>query len=665
MEKLEEILLYVNNVIKIDNLNEITSLIQNKKNSFINETIKTYLYTKIKNSSISGKFLCENTALTNFISQHDEFFKNYKNNYEEKIQKSKNILLNHSENIENIEEILSFVIIEAASELIKTEFKFISENHASEHKILSKKLYIPKGVKFRNEKECLDFLSEKESGFYVFKFYYDKLDYGIRGYKYNLVSKQGNDYCFIYFNQKECYTTGTNDKYGKYHRSINIINSNYKIDVKYKEISDNKEIVVFKNNNNIDFLNNVVLEMFIEMFIEKYDDISLSNKKYIAININKQTKNLPALFENIEFPTLTFDDIKYDNDSELCSLSYLDELFKDIIDMEIVNFDPDIFDPSLFNMNYIIKDERTECYTIYFNAAIDSLTKENLKLIHKDIERKTMGYGNVVLSQNIFPLNKNFIGTKEEIYNYAKAIAIKNKTLLYQVYLNFYMQLNTKKIFLETNDFFRKNIFNLLNDETFLKMTKELYYTSSVVNRHTDSIAPLNSFNVYLDLPQEELNKLIHKSEITNNYVLEINGNKNCYQEKVYTLNKLDLLKDVFSGSKPKNLLMIQCNNFGMLNYLIKEYNFKLPSDPKNVFFNLYKLSENAFLDTSNNLVSNDKKEILRMFETNPFILYIALSKSNFEKISKKIESLGNEMKRVGFYTYTDYKHTNFQNHKF
>ena len=91
-----------------------------------------------------------------------------------------------------------------------------------------------------------------------------------------------------------------------------------------------------------------------------------------------------------------------------------------------------------------------------------------------------------------------------------------------------------------------------------------------------------------------------------------------------------------------------------MLNYLIEKYNFNLKSDPNNIFLSFIKCLKMLFRTFKKKLVSGDKRKFTN-FEINPFILYVALSKSNFEKISKKIESLGNKMTKVGF-TYSDSK---------
>lgn len=669
----------------LDNIDVLHNLYNFSSNNFVKQTVVMHVYSILRNKSIKFDKLLSHSEIASFCLSFPCFEEYYLNTFSENLTPFRGSISAFSRTLTNVNDLIAFSIIEAAIAFANTKYKFLSNDFSNEHKIISSNVF-KLNKKVKDETECLLLLQDEPDGFYCVNSFFDKYDKNIRGVRTFIVSKQGNDFCYIYLPEKSKFITGLNSSL--YHRYSNIVNhpydsndfilnfDNQNLDKENSNFLAKKESIDSQFCESLNFINSVIIYVFVSMFKENYQSIIKENKSFIALG-HEFDKKFPVVFENVVFPKISFEDIRFDG--KISYLSYLDDMFKDVIDMDLVNFDLDSIDPKYVHTKVDRDVENKEKHSILFPSYIKEMKKENFKLIPYEFYKKTTGEGRGSFTDMIelLPVNKNYIGTKEEIFKYAKTIALKNKIKLYAVYLKHYLELNQLNYFIDKNEYFEKNIVNILQDDEFLSLVKEACYTKSLAPRHLDSLKLTDSSyaNVFPctekhpNLYQPDNYEFVKKVLFDDGSVFELEAFENFKFRQLFKFD-IEKTKDVFTHKKAQFLFELQCNNTNMLHYLQEKHGFTIKSDPNNIMFKLYEIGENAFVDMKINseYLDHYEKDALRLildFPLNPFLIVFGVSKSNFEKLSCKFNEKLVNLVKIGFYTYTDFRSFQFKNYKF
>lgn len=669
----------------LDNVDVLHNLYNFSSNDFVKQTTVMHVYSVLRNKSIKFDKLLSCSEISSLCLSFPSFEEYYLSTFSKNLTTFRDSVSAVSGNLRNVNDLIAFSIIEAAIAFSNTKYKFLSTDFSNEHKFISSNVF-KLNKKVKDETECILLLQDKPDGFYCVDSFYDKYDKSIRGVRTFIVSKQGNDLCYIYLPEKSKFITGLNSSL--YHRYSNIVTHHYdssdfildfddkNVDKEKSNSLAKKESFEYQFCDSLKFINSVIVYIFVSMFKEKYQSIIKENKSFVALE-NKFDKKFPVVFENVAFPKITFEDIRFDGN--ISYLSYLDDMFKDVINMDLVNFDLDSIDPKYVNKRVDVSVENNERYTILFPSYIKEMKKENFKLIPYEFYKKTTKKGKGCFTDMIelLPINKNYIGTKEEIFKYAKTIALKNKIKLYAIYLKHYLELNQLNYFIDKNEYFEKNIVNILKDDEFLSLVKEVSYTKSLAPRHLSSLTLINGGHVNV-FPCTEKNPSLYHSDnygfvktvlFDDGSVFELEAFEDFKFKQLFNFN-IEKTKDVFTHKEAHFLFELQCNNTDMLHYLQEKHGFNIKSDPNNVMFKLYEIGEKAFVDLKINSEALDhyEKDALNLildFPLNPFLIVFGVSKSNFEKLSCKFNEKLINLVKIGFYTYTDFRNFQFKNYKF
>jgi hypothetical protein len=445
-------------------------------NDFAKNNIISTLYSKIKNKNLNISSFISDPLLLSFFSDYSSFATHFSNTYENELNRIKKQFSSiiDIDSLENQDEILSYCITESLIEYSKTDIKFISKiNHtnAPYSTQLTGDIYSVK-----NEFDILPVLENKPFGLYIFNVPYQKM----KGNSYKVsnsvcfVSYQSNGTTFFNLNSDILYRGGLK---GNSLTMENIINKKHSLKIKLKtetentSLSNTREKTAFEQLN---ILNKLSIISFAAICSRDEERQINENKQDCLIGYSSTSDKslLPVVqgFKSTELPYISFDELRFKG--KYSFLSKLDDLFENIINMDIVNFKSDRVD-CYFELTMNTEESKDNYFGNVFSRKVvpTIFTKENFnQFTVKEVTYNKDYIGIEESPRNISPLTHSFIGTEKEIYDNCLNLAKMNKLTLYALYLSFYYNIFFDDFIKEMTVFINDHIGEIIEDDKIFKL---------------------------------------------------------------------------------------------------------------------------------------------------------------------------------------------------
>ena len=486
--------------------------------SFAQHNIVNCFYSKIKSQHIKISELTSDQKLSQFIFEYNKFSEEFSYQFKDEINYFINTFSEHLNvsDIVNINELISYVIVESLVELSNTKIKFIPNNN-TENKSFSQLF----NQTFFNAKNDIDIITELENkpfGFYIFKVPYQNMtgsSFNVSG-SICIASHQSNGITLFNLNDNVL------NRYGLKGNALNlqnIYNKSHNLDIQFKdnnshEISINNETNDFKK---LDLINQLIFISFFSLcsLEERRNIYEKENKSLISINKNNQKSLLPVVskFSNIDTPQFTFEELRFKD--EYAFLSPLDDLFEHIIDMDIVNYTNDKTDCYfMINMNTI--DNEDSQFGNYFKKTFEPtlFNKEHFNQFYiKEVDHNMGQVGVETSMLHITPLKSSFIGSEEEIYQNAMTSAKMNKLTLYYLYFSFYNSIYQQNLVSEMKQFFTQNINDIIQDDNFISLIKSFGFCKNNKTNQKNFVNQKTIFSSSQNINNENLKDYTGKNK--------------------------------------------------------------------------------------------------------------------------------------------------------
>ena len=463
---------------------------ENTKSQFIADSVKHALYSFVGDNSIKFNELFKNKDLVEFASEYESFLEKYKG-YSSEIDKINNLLFPNNDLIENKEALISYVIIESLSEFYAAKKYIISRKNTKDEGFYTK--YFDDVIELtHNTKQFIVDFDKKPYGFYICKMPSQQMSNLFYGFKYIVVGNQPSGlYCYELRNEttkhrgiRETFLEIKNDIFRKRHD----------FNIEFSESESNALSNDVKNSVFPNLMNELVFKCFLHWCNTGKKEIKAQG--VIGYTKNKSGKsNFPVVanFNSTEIKSYTFDELRFSG--EYAHLSFFDDLFEDIIDMDYVNYFSD-------NINEIhaithmteYKEKRPmmdfmrddyvepEKYSFSKNYAFTKDFYNKLKIVVSEKQE----IGKIEALENDFSLttlNPYVFGNKEDVEKYNLNAAKINKLKLYQIYIDLYLKKHYDTIESELKDYFMSCLSELMSDIEFFKTVPKVG-VSNISNRN-------------------------------------------------------------------------------------------------------------------------------------------------------------------------------------
>lgn len=551
------------------------NLIQQKtKSKFIKDSIIQALYSYISKYSIPFNTFMSNPDVTAFLNDYCSSLERYKIHQTE-IEKINDILFGNDTNISNKNDLISYVIVESLIDFYNSK-KYIIQKNNNKEGFYNK--YFDEIIELENSHDFISSFQSKPYGFYVCKLPFQQYSTFFYGYKYAIISNQPNAlYCYELNNS-------VNVSHGFNIYNLEIKNDIFRKSHNFKiEINENSQNELSTDLNHSIFKDTITKLVF-KSFLYWAESIKEETfeKGYIGFNKSSNNNNFPAVvnFDSKEVKSFSFEELKFSG--EYSFLSFLDDLFEDIIDMQYINYFAD-------NVNKIhlikhvsddIKFKFDENYSFdknFFNEfeinIVDKVPLDKLKCHERGL--------------SLTPINPYYFGTEEDIREYNLNIAKLNKLRIYYLYVKIYFKKNVANFDKEMQSFFIENINKFVTENDFIHLVSK-FATGNISNRN------IKENFLYAQLP----------TVVISENISFVDKSKKFYSIK--NIEDLDII-DYKSKAKAKKLIGFDISNINIWNYLEERFESNFSKETQ-FFISLFKsfhLLQNIRNDKEFKKVSN------------------------------------------------------------
>jgi len=473
-----------------------TILNDSAENEFAKNTIISNIYSNIKSESLQIGSFIESNSFVSFLKNYNNFSQQYLTKHVSelnKIKKEFEAIINLDE-YKNWDEIIAYVITQSIIEYSQANIVFIPSNQ--ELTTYSNKFNESIGkVKFHSQ--VLSELKGKEYGFYLFNAPYNKTIGNAfkHGGGFILASLQSNGITIVDFHSK---VIGRQGLSGNSINTNHIANKNHEIKLisKNKSTDQGTDLSILNNISDfqaLPFINKLIIISVINILSssEKRKDNETDSKFLISTHSNEtEHSTLPMLRDlpTTAIQDVTFDDLRFTGKYDF--LAPLDDLYQDILNMDVVNYKSDDVD-CFFDIKTNFK--KNDCdLGDYFKKVVkpNSFSKEEFNaytISHSPYAKGYLGIERDGLLIN--PLRSNNIGTVEELRKGQLQLAKMNKLTLYTYYNIHYFDLFYDDFKRSMQTFLIKNMDALLVDSEFLSLIDGVAVTKN--QKHTIPIIDL------------------------------------------------------------------------------------------------------------------------------------------------------------------------------
>lgn len=603
----------------------VKSSFLNTTNDFFKNTLINNIYSNIKQEKILVNDIIENKFLSNFINAYQDFNLYFNTSFADNLSHIKSNLskIIDVDNVKNIEELISYCIIESFNEYSNTIIRFIEKNNKNDDAEFSTQ-YFSDFYKAKNDITIFNTLTDKPYGFYFFKTPLRIKSISNNEYsEFTIVSNQANGITLFNMNYRILNYIGISTKR---YNTVNAFNKEHNILI--NNIDSEKSTYLSSNlKNTSDFdtelslINKLIIIGLLSLFSDEDNRKSQENKKAL-ISFDKDLNDkslLPVVSSfkhNYDLPFITFDELRFKGDYAF--LSFLDDLYQDILNIDVVNYKND----NLYSF-YDILTNNVETESDFGSFYKEFTPKEfsfndfnNFKI--KEISREDVYVGINNYHFKIIPINNTIIGSNEDIYQNCFDSAKINKMSLYLYYNKFYSYLYKKEFETEMNDFISNHIEDLVTDTVFLSYInrigssnniKSVYYhhTENVISHYDSELSPtMRIFNkdkkatMLLSISIDNKNLVDH---LINEYDLSLSSNSHFFLKLFYANIQLNKLYEDTKSNKRRNINEILDTKIDLeLNKWISFstlFTFTIPLN-KRILDNIYSNVNADFLNLKN-----------------------------------------------------------------
>lgn len=562
--------------------------IENIENDFSKNSIINNLYSNIKKESVKISDFIDNESVIKVLSSYNIFNTYFSEYFGDKIETIENNISRVLDlnSIENKEQLISYCLIESLVEFSKVKTRFIPRINSEdcEHS----NLYSNEILKATNDKDLFEQIADKPFGFYFFLTPIESKFMTINlSSVFTIASNQSNGVTLFKMGYKLGESVGIS--YKRYNVE-NVSTKVHKLNLKFKnkkttEVSEyvNKEKVGFEK---LEIVNKTIIIMLLSLFSEKGNKEKYE-KNISSISMKKEfeseSKDLSlrdTFNHDYELPFISFEELRFKGDYEF--LSFLDEKFEKVTNMDIVNYTNNDVLASFEIITKFIEDieDRDNINNYFKNKFIaKNLSYEDFNQYDiKNIKFEDSYVGIERSFNKIMPLKNTMAGTKEEIYKECFETAKINKMSLYLYYIKRFKEVVKDKPENEILDFFKENIESLINDDEFISL-------------------------------------LTNVGSSENRVRCQNNHSKNILSDEELTIHS----KDIIKGKRATHLVSISINNIEVFEYLNEYYDFKFSEDT--MFFikcflashkieEMFKESNSKERFNLNNIMNSDSLDI-------------------------------------------------------
>lgn len=528
----------------------------NPDNGFLNALVLVNFMENISTMTISVTDLFENPCL----SKIDAFYKDAKNEiYEyhyEELDKLQNIIQQVSPALTRdfVEKTSSYIAVEALSEMENSTITRLNKTNPDKHTSFH---LVEDFSNFDSDIEAIEYVSNKPYGLY---FVNTKTEYSLSnssaGKEPLLISHQGYGMDLIRLKSRRQNRIASKTIIGLHFD--NMISKSHNIDFLFTEESDSKELTqhISVNNAYKNIINQLITKVFVQFYVKQVQDGVDFKKAQITLHreSNESGNTLPIIAEyaHQESKPYTFDDLRFKGKYEF--LSILDEAFKDVLRMDIVNH-------STTNRKQVAvirnanRDQQERGLTLNIGTEKPMPKRKHAFSKSSGVELSIYNDFDVRLYDlNELPTDVSFwnstihsvpestVGLFENNESTRRKVAMANKLTLLDYYLPIYAEKWAETLNEELKELVMVHYDEMLNDPVLMKMANIGMFPCNKANEHSMFPTRIESF---------------------------------CANEAVGRKIDFDALQEVSGKNKAAYSIVIQFLQGGVLDYLKEKYDFK------------------------------------------------------------------------------------------
>ncbi len=574
---------------------------ENTNSQFIADSVKHALYSFIGDNSITFNELFKNKNLVEFASEYESFVEKYKG-YSTEIDKIKSILFSNNDSIKNKEALISYVIIESLSEFYAAKKYIINRTNSKDEGFYTK--YFDDVIELTHDtKQFIIDFDKKPYGFYICKMPSQQMSNLFYGFKYIVVGNQPSGlYCYELRNE-------TKKHHGVRETLLEIRNDifrkRHEFNIEFTESESNALSNDVKSSVFPSLMNELVFKCFLHWCNTGKKEIKTQG--VIGYAENKSGKsNFPVVanFSSTEIKSYTFDELRFSG--EYAYLSFFDDLFEEIIDMDYVNYFADNINEihaithlteykenkSMLDMmnDDFVEPER---YSFKENYAFNKDFYNNFKVIVSE-KQDIRQIQSLETAFALTTLNPYVFGSKEDVEKYNLNAAKINKLKLYQVYIDLYLKKHYDTIECELKEYFMSCINELMSDIEFFKTVPKVGVANiSNRNLHESFLNYRSQFNI---MTQKDVQPYSERT-------LDFNT------IKILDVNTVKFV-DYMGKNKAHKFIAFNIKNVESMDYLMKKFDGDFSAPTKffiNMFYAYYKAKDDGACGELTRALNNDK----------------------------------------------------------
>jgi hypothetical protein len=579
---------------------------------FIQDCIVLTLYNYVKPLKMPFNTFILNKDVLSFLQNYENDYSSLLEKNKDNLNKLEEFLFKDVQFVKNPLDLIPYLIIEALVEYHNADIRFLKSSVKDD---TEESTMVYDDFVDLKEHNIVEAFQNKPYGYYITANLPEKYSSYYKGTRYNIVSNQGNGLTIFNLDNTFLETCGFRSD------SINfshLVNKEHLITFDAIK-SEKTDLSTTVNINKYfkSFINQLIFKTFSFFANANKSD----HKEEVLIGYKKETSkntNFPivTIFEKEDMPVFTFDELAFTGKYQC--LAFLDTYFKNIVDLDLINYYSDeLFSTHLISHSsnsYTPTDKSYSFSKKYFNDF-------EIEIEHMQSYLPSRDSSNGCLT----PINPHFVGSKQEIRDYAFRIAKANKIKLYSYYLGMFLREHSEKFTNDISNFLHLNIEDLLDNNELLNSIVKIG-TANASSRNWEYISGSHS-NI----------SFLNKASVFD---------KNGYLNSLKNINILD-----YKGkSKGTKLVAFDCRNTDFSNILKNDYNLKL--DNTSNFFLLWfeakheleKIAESENRKMHGSLFrfidNGADPELYNWFYNSPFIhIIVPMSKSNEEKFITKAKT--------------------------
>lgn len=610
----------------------LKEILKNTNSPFIADSVRHALYSFVGDNSIKFDELYKNNTLVEFVSEYQSFSEKYKE-YSSEIDNISNILFSDDVCIKNKEPLISYIIIESLSEFYAAKKYVIHRDNDGNEEFYIR--YFDDVIEVaENTRQFLVDFDKKPYGFYICKIPSQQMSNLFYGFKYIVVGNQPSGlYCYELKNE-------TKKHHGARETLLEIRNDifrkRHEFDVEFTGSGSRALSKDAKNNIFPNLINELVFKCFLHWCNTGKKEIKTQGViGYVGSDCGKNNFPVVANFNSTEIKSYSFEDLRFSG--EYAYLSFFDDIFKDVVDMNYVNYFSD-------NINEIhaithmteYKEEKSmldslnddfvapEKYSFDANYSFSRDFYNKFKIIVSE-KQKIDNIQSLETSFSLTTLNPYAFGSKEDVAKYNINVAKINKLKLYQVYISLYLKKHHADIEREIKNYLMSHVSEILSDVEFLKTVSKVGVANiSNRNLHESLLYYRSKFNIMM---QEGVQP---------------------YGKRNLDVNTITFI-DYMGKSKAHKFIAFNIDNIESMDYLLKKFGSRFSAPTQffiDMFYACFKSKESGACGELSRAMGVDKDpELYVWFGVNKIAkVLVPISNKNSQCLLNKLEGEGVEI---------------------